>query len=36
MQVDPVDDLFEDVIEPLLVDPHDGVSIEAWAPRVAK
>ena len=25
-EVDPVEDIFEEVIDPLLIDPHEGVS----------
>eukprot|EP00658_Telonema_sp_P-2_P012635 TRINITY_DN1480_c0_g1_i3.p1 TRINITY_DN1480_c0_g1~~TRINITY_DN1480_c0_g1_i3.p1 ORF type:complete len:500 (+),score=136.84 TRINITY_DN1480_c0_g1_i3:212-1711(+) len=34
--VDPVEDIFEEVIEPLKKDPHEGVSLEDWSPRLAR
>ena len=36
MQVDFVENIFVDVIDPLLNDPHEGASPEDWAPRLAK
>eukprot|EP00656_Telonema_subtile_P057392 TRINITY_DN9425_c0_g1_i1.p1 TRINITY_DN9425_c0_g1~~TRINITY_DN9425_c0_g1_i1.p1 ORF type:complete len:827 (-),score=254.49 TRINITY_DN9425_c0_g1_i1:97-2577(-) len=34
--VDPVEDIFEDVIDVLKEDPHEGVTLEEWAPRLAR
>ena len=31
-----MEEIFVDVIDPLLDDPHEGASKEEWAPRLAR
>ena len=35
-EVDFVEEIFVDVIDPLLDDPHEGATKEEWAPRLAR